>query len=123
MTTRSIIAEYYRLANSGDWSSWTDLFSAQQIMDEQLAGHIEGKQTLQEMMADFPKMYATFKNVPTRVIIEGDEAAVFSHISAETAAGEHVEVDVANYFRITDGRISYMRNVHDTLPFQGLLSQ
>lgn len=123
MSTKDIITKYYQLANSGDWKSWVDLFASEQVMDEQLAGHVEGKRTLRKMMADFPKMYKTFQNVPYYIVIEGEEAAVFSHINATTPAGESVDVDAANYFHVTDGQIIYMCNVHDTVPFKAVLAQ
>lgn len=123
METREVIARYYEFANKGDWSAWVDLFSPDQVMDEQLAGHVEGQHTLRQMMAEFPKMYSVFQNIPRHIVIEGNEAAVFSHISAETPGGDSVEADVANYFHVTSGRINYMSNVHDTLPFKALASK
>ncbi|EYT82575.1 MULTISPECIES: nuclear transport factor 2 family protein [unclassified Streptomyces] len=117
MNTREIVDTYYRLANSGDWDPWCDLFSVDQTMDEQLAGHVEGRETLRDMMKGFGQMYASFSNVPVHVVVDGDQAAVVSHISARTPKGESVEADVCNYFRIAGGEIVYMTNVHDTVPF------
>jgi len=118
MQTKDVIARYYELANRGDWDGWTDLFAADQVMDEQLAGRVEGQETLRAMMAGFPAMYASFRNEPKHVVVAGDEAAVVSHISARTSAGETIEAEVANYFRVTGGRITYMANFHDTVPFR-----
>ncbi|MFJ8083605.1 nuclear transport factor 2 family protein [Streptomyces sp. NPDC096205] len=117
MDTRGVIERYYELANKGDWSAWTDLFAEDQVMDEQLAGHVEGQQTLRDMMTGFPDMYARFQNVPRHIVVDGDQAAVVSHISAATHTGAEIEADVANYFRVEDGRIVYMSNHHDTVPF------
>ena len=122
MNTAEIVNSYYELANAGDWDRWCDLFAQDQVMDEQLAGHIEGLDTLRKMMAGFPAMYARFANVPRHIIVAGDEAAVVSHISAEAPSGATVEADVCNYFRIADGHIAYMANFHDTVPFQPVLA-
>ena len=46
MNTREVIDRYYELANAGDWDAWCDLFTDAMVMDEQLAGHIEGLDTL-----------------------------------------------------------------------------
>lgn len=121
MDTRNVVTRYYELANQGDWQAWTDLFAPDQVMDEQLAGHIEGQQSLREIMAGFPDMYAEFHNVPQHVVVDGEQAAVVSHISARTHDGETIEAAVANYFRIVDGRISYLANFHDTAPFRAVL--
>jgi hypothetical protein len=78
---------------------------------------VEGRETLREMMKGFPAMYASFSNSPVHVVVEGEQAAVLSHISALTPSGLQVEADVCNYFRIAGGLIRYMKNVHDTVPF------
>jgi len=121
MDTRDVVTRYYELANAGTWDAWCDLFAADQVMDEQLAGHIDGRETLREMMKGFPGMYATFSNQPRHIVVDGDEAAVVSHISATTPSGGRVEADVSNYFRVVDGLIAYMANFHDTVPFRAVL--
>jgi ketosteroid isomerase-like protein len=87
-------------------------------MDEQLAGRVEGQNALRQMMKGFPTIYVSFQNVPRQIVIEGEQAAVVSHISATTPRGGSIEVDAANYFRIVEGRITYMANFHDTAPFK-----
>jgi len=121
MNAREVVTRYYELANAGDWDAWCDLFAADQVMDEQLAGHIEGRETLREMMKGFPDMYTAFSNTPKHVIVDGTQVAVQSHISATTPSGGTVEAEVMNYFRVTNGRISYMANFHDTVPFRAVL--
>ncbi|GGU27873.1 nuclear transport factor 2 family protein [Streptomyces violascens] len=117
MNTREIVDTYYRLANSGEWDAWCDLFAVDQTMDEQLAGHVEGRETLREMMKGFPEMYASFSNTPVHIVVDGEQAAVVSHISAVTTGGDTVEAEVCNYFRISSGLIHYMSNFHDSVPF------
>ena len=118
MDTRDVVKRYYELANQGDWDGWTNLFAEDQVMDEQLAGRVEGQDTLREMMKGFPTTYPSFQNVPRHFIIDGEQAAVVSHISAVTSRGASIEVDAANYFRVVNGRIAYMANFHDTVPFK-----
>ena len=118
MDTRGVVERYYELANRGDWDAWTDLFAEDQVMDEQLSGRIEGQDALRELMRGFPATYPSFQNVPRRFVIDGGEAAVVSHISATTAEGASIEVDAANDIRVSDGRIVYMANFHDTAPFR-----
>lgn len=120
MGTRDILSRYYEYANAGDWDRWCDLFAPDMTMDEQLAGHVEGRDKLRLMMSGFGKMYTSFQNLPRVFIVEDGEAAVVSHITATSAAGKQIEADVMNYFRVSDGQISYMANYHDTVPFQVL---
>lgn len=122
MTPDEVIAAYYKHANAGDWDSWCNLFDENMVMDEQLAGHIEGLGTLRPMMGGMKTMYARFQNMPKHVIVTGDEAAVVSHISAASPSGEEIEADVMNYFRLKDGKIVYMANFHDSAPFKPVLA-
>lgn len=123
MSVRAIVENYYQLANAGDWDAWCDLFAPGQVMDEQLAGHIEGLDALREIMKGFPAMYARFANVPRHIVVEGDEAMVVSHISAATHSAARIEADVCNYFLVSDGLIVYLANFHDTAPFAPVMSQ
>lgn len=117
MNVREIIDEYYVRANAGNWQAWCDLFAENMVMDEQLAGHIEGLDRLRTMMAGMNKVYAKFQNVPEKIIVSGNEAAVVSHISAASISGKPVETRVMNYFKIQGERIFYMANFHDSRPF------
>ncbi len=120
MNTTEVLIRYYQLANSGDWKNWCDLFAEDMVMDEQLAGRVEGKRKLQTMMGGFEAMYASFQNVPRHYVVSNGEAAAVSHITAVTPTGDRIEADVMNYFRVEGGRIAYMANFHDTVPFQVL---
>lgn len=113
-----IVQRYYQLANAGDWAGWVNLFTDDQVMDEQMAGHLEGREALRQAVKRFPDIYTSFQNVPRHIVIEGEQAAVVSHITATTPRGKAIEADVANYFRLANGRIAYMANFHDTVPFK-----
>jgi len=121
MENREILEEYYRTANAGDWDAWCDLFAEDMVMDEQLAGHIEGLATLRPMMAGMDKAYSRFQNLPKHMFVSGDEGAVVSHISAASPAGEPIEANVMNYFRFEGGKIAYMANFHDSRPFDPVM--
>lgn len=123
MEPREIINNYYEHANAGNWDAWCDLFAENMVMDEQLAGHIEGLATLRPMMGGMSKAYSKFQNVPKHILVDGNEGAVVSHISAANAAGESIEADVMNYFRFENGKIAYMANFHDSKPFAPFLNQ
>lgn len=118
MDTREVVDRYFELANQGDWDGWVDLFADDQVMDEQLAGRVEGKAALGQMMEGFPTTYPSFRNVPRHFVIDREQVATVSHISATTSLGTSIEVDVAIYFRIVNGRIVYMANFHDTAPYR-----
>jgi ketosteroid isomerase-like protein len=117
MNNREVVETYYKHANANDWMAWCDLFSDDMIMDEQLAGHIEGLPKLRDMMKGMKGAFPTFQNKPRHIIVEGDNAAVVSHLSIVNASGQAIECDVMNHFQFKNGKISYMANFHDTKPF------
>jgi ketosteroid isomerase-like protein len=123
MNVAEIVTKYYELANQGAWDAWCDLFAPNQVMDEQLAGHIEGRETLRDMMRGFPDMYARFRNSPQHFVVDGGKAAVVSHINAVTKDGATIQANVSNYFEVNDGLITYMANFHDTVPFSPVLAK
>ncbi|MGI5448697.1 nuclear transport factor 2 family protein [Streptomyces sp. CA-243310] len=119
-SSTEILRKYYEYANAGDWDRWCDLFADDQVMDEQLAGHIEGLETLRSMMKGMGTMYRVFRNEPVHFLVDGEKAAAVSHLTAVAANGGAIEAEVMNFFRIVDGKIAYMANHHDTVPFQVL---
>lgn len=125
MSTKEIIEMYYIHANAGDWSKWCNLFAENMIMDEQLAGHIETLAALRPMMDGMGQAYKKFQNIPKHIIVEDNNAASVSHISALASSYPDIpiEADVMNYFRIENGKIVYMANFHDSKPFQPFLDQ
>jgi len=125
MNVKETIETYYVHANNGDWMAWCDLFDENQVMDEQLAGHIEGLATLRDMMKGMGDAYAVFQNKPKQILVDGEKAAVVSHISARASKypDEPIEAEVMNYFEVKNGKITYMANFHDSRPFKPFLDQ
>ena len=122
MDTRQVIEKYYESVNAGDWDTWLSLFAEDVKMDEQLAGHVEGIDWLRGVVDAIKSGYEVFQNVPKDIVVDGDRAAAFTHITAR-AGGIDVEADAANYFRLEGGKIAYMANIHDTVPFQPFMAQ
>ncbi len=125
MDNSATVRKYYETANAGKWDAWCDLFTDDMEMDEQLAGKIIGLAALRPMMAGMGQAYAKFQNELKSMVVVGDQGAVVSHISALAAKypDQPIEADVMNYFRFRAGKISYMRNVHDSKPFAPFLRQ
>jgi ketosteroid isomerase-like protein len=123
MGTREIITAYYTTVNDGDWDGWLALFDDNVVVDEQLAGHLEGVGVLRGAVGALKKGYSRFQNVPRHVVVDGNEGCVVSHISAANASGVPIEANVANYFRLENGKIVYMANFHDTVPFAPFVNQ
>jgi hypothetical protein len=125
MTTREIIEKYYETVNDGNWDAWLRLFSDDVAGDEQLAGHFAGIDVLKGAVGAISRGYSKFKMYPVRIVIEGDAACVVWRNDSANAAGVPIgypeapgrQVIGANYFQVQNGKIVYMRTIHDSRPF------
>jgi ketosteroid isomerase-like protein len=123
MDTREVIDRYYETVNAGDWDTWLTLFADDLVVDEQLAGHLEGVAPLRGAVGAMKKGYSKFLMLPEHVVIEAEQAAVIWHCEAANASGVPIDVRGANYFRVEDGKIVYMANFHDKGAFAPFTSQ
>ncbi len=123
MDTREVIDRYYETVNAGDWDTWLTLFADDVVVDEQLAGHLEGVGVLRGAVGAMKKGYSKFLMLPEHVVIEAEQAAVVWHCEAANASGVPIDVRGANYFRVEDGKIVYMANFHDKGAFAPFTSQ
>lgn len=125
MTSKEIIEKYFEYANAGKWDAWCDLFAVDATYEEQLAGHIEGRETLRPMMAGFPQAYKVFYNIPRHFVVEGNQAMAISHITAQAMKypDEQIEAEATLYLEIEDGLIVFAQNFHDSKPFAPFLRQ
>ena len=118
MDTREVLDAYYAAVNRGDWDTWLSLFDPNIVVDEQIAGHLETVAPLAGAIGVMKAGYARFANVPKHIVVNGEEGVVVSHISAANADNVPIDADVANYFQVKNGKIVYMANFHDTVPFK-----
>lgn len=123
MDTRAVVNSYYDSVNSGDWETWLTLFADDLIMDEQLAGHVEGASVLNGAVAGLKRGYSKFLMHPQHILITDSEACVIWHCEAANATGVPIDAHGANYFEVHDGKITYMANFHDSVPFLPFTSQ
>jgi hypothetical protein len=62
---------------------------------------------------------------PQRIVVDGDAAVVVWRFEGQDSHGVPIaypddpnrEVIGANYFQISNGKIAYMRTIHDSKPF------
>ena len=123
METREVIDRYYESVNAGDWDTWLTLFADDVVLEEQLAGHLEGIEILRGAIDGMKRGYSKFLMHPQYIVIEGEEAAVIWHCEAANAAGVPIDVRGANYFRVTGGKIVRMENFHDKGAFAPFTDQ
>lgn len=124
MSPREAIEKYYEYVNTNNWKAWCELFAEDCVLDEQLAGRIEGAATLRAGLSEGIKGYSRFTNTPRHIVVNGNEGAAVTQISAANMAGVPIECGVMNYFRFdAQGKIAYMANFHDSVPFKPFLEQ
>ncbi|WP_223291811.1 nuclear transport factor 2 family protein [Defluviicoccus vanus] len=131
MTVREVIDRYYDCVNRGDWTGWLELFSDDVVGDEQLAGHFAGIDVLRGAVGGLTSGYSRFNMLPQRVLVDGDAAVVVWRCIAANSHSVPIAypndaarlVIGANYFQVQNGKIVYMRTIHDSLPFQPFITQ
>lgn len=123
MNTRDVIYTYYKSTNEGDWDTWLSLFANDVVVDEQLAGHVEGIAALQGAVDAIKKGYSKFLMHPLHIIVEEGDACVIWQCEAANATGVPINSPGANYFQVKDGKITYMANFHDSVPFAPFTNQ
>lgn len=123
MDTRAVIDRYYETVNAGDWEGWLEVFDESVVVDEQLAGHIEGVAVLRQAVDVLKRGYSKFLMHPEHTVIEGEQGSVIWHCEAANASGVPIDVRGANYFRVEGGLITYMSNFHDKAAFAPFTSQ
>ncbi|MBE9170201.1 nuclear transport factor 2 family protein [Pleurocapsales cyanobacterium LEGE 06147] len=123
MTTKEIVNKYYDYVNKGDWNNWLTLFDDNIVIDEQLAGHLEGIKILGDAVGGLEKGYSKFLMHPQRTLINRSHAFVIWNFEGANASGVPIEAKGVNYFRVENDKITYMSNFHDTRPFDPFLNQ
>ena len=116
--TREVVKNYFDYVNAGKWDEYVDLFDDNVVMDEQLMGHLEGKEEVRKGIENL-KHAPKFQNHALNTVIEGDCAMVVWHIEALGPAGP-IDVKGANFYEIKNGKIVRFSNYHDTAPFKGV---
>jgi ketosteroid isomerase-like protein len=120
---REIIGKYYEYVNKGDWDSWVGLMDDGVVVDEQLAGHAEGAATLAGIGDVINKGYSKFQMHPLFITVQGEQAAVVWRTESANASGVPIDAVGANFFKVHDGKITYMRTIHDSVPFKPFTEQ
>ena len=120
---RALVNKYFDSVNAGDWETWLTLFDEHVVMDEQLAGHVEGINVLRGAVGALKKGYSRFKNYPIEIVVEGEKAMVLWHIEAANAKGVPIDARGVNYFKFVNGKIAYFANFHDTVAFRPFTEQ
>jgi ketosteroid isomerase-like protein len=123
MTTKEVISKYYDYVNKKDWNHWLTLFDDNIVVDEQLAGHLEGIKTLVGAISGLEKGYSKFLMHPQETLINDNKACVIWKFEGANAIGVPIKAKGVSFFRVEDEKITYVSNFHDTRPFDPFMNQ
>jgi len=125
MTIREIVDKYYDCANRGAWDECLALISDDFTGDDQLVGHIAGIDVLRKAIDAISGGKGVFLAYPQHTLADGDAACVIWRYEGKNAQGVKIAypgdadrpVLGATYFQVQSGKITYMRTIHDSVPF------
>ena len=121
MNTRETINKYYEYLNDGfaqgNLDSWVGIFAGDFVMDEQLAGRVEGVEPMKELSEKMLEGYSKWIMHLQKVLVEGDDAFVLWEVEATTSNGVDVNTKGANFYRVKNDKVVYLTNYHDSVPF------
>lgn len=121
-TTEEVVLAYFESVNAGDWQTWLSLFADDASIEEPI-GTLSGIQALTDGTQVLAKVYRSFQNRLLSFFVDGEHACAQTHISAVTASGEAVEVDVCNVYLIQNGKIISQKNYLDSKKLQPFLDE
>lgn len=121
MDTREVINKYYEYLNDGfakgDLDAWVRIFADDFVMDEQLAGRVEGVEPMAVLAEKMKEGYTKWVMHVRKVLVEGDAAFVLWEVEATTTNGVDINTKGANYYRVKNDKVVYLSNYHDSVPF------
>ena len=125
MTIREIVEKYYDYANRGAWDECLALISDDFVGDDQLAGHLAGIDVLRKAVDAISGTKDVFLAYPEHVLVDGDAACVIWRFEGKNPQGVKIAypgdtgrpVIGATYFQVRNEKITYMRTIHDSVPF------
>lgn len=115
---RELMTAYYKAGSSGDWSTWASLLDENVVVDEQLAGRLEGIDAMKALSERVQATYDKFQMQPQNMVVEGNEVCTGWTLKAVQADGTEINATGANFCRFENDKIVYMTNFHDTVPFK-----
>jgi PhnB protein len=118
-TPRDVVRSYFEFMNAGRWEEYLSLYADDVIMDEQMAGHHEGKGHVREAVGMLQSLQRlpNFRNELVQVFEDGDHAVGLWHMTLLAPNGMPVDCRGANYYWVQEGKIKYFSNFHDTVPY------
>ena len=132
MDTRTVIERYYECVNRGAGPRGSRCSATMSwATSNWLATSLASTCFLRGAIDAISTGYSRFKMYPQRMVVEGDAACVVWRCDAANAKGTRIaysdnrerQVIGANFFQLQNGKIVYMRTIHDSLPFQPFINQ
>jgi ketosteroid isomerase-like protein len=121
VTARDTIDEYFRLVNSDGWDELTGLFDPEATYRTPGARLRVGRA---DVIGLYRRMFAAWSvhhDTATRVLVDGDAAAVEVRFDGTTLDGRTVTFDAVDIFHFRDDRIATLATWYDLIAVRAQL--
>jgi ketosteroid isomerase-like protein len=115
MDTGEVVSRCFDCASSGRWDDYLALFTDDVVIDEQGLGHCEGIDHVRRGIEVF-RHNPGLRNHLREIVVEGDRAVAICQVTVPLPDGRSARVEVANFYRVQGGKITYFASYHDAFP-------
>ena len=121
-SVEDVIRTYFGSMNEARWDDCLALFAEDVIMDDQMVGHHEGIGPVREAIGMLHSLVVlpNFHNELLQVFVDDEHAVALWHMRFNAPDATQVIARGSNLFWVHQGKIRYLRTIHDTVPFRPL---
>ncbi len=116
-SAREIVEKFQEAIEKQDYVSVRSLFQD----DLTIQGPIESFHNADTYLETLKRLAANVQRVDIkRIFVGGDDVCLLYDMTTNTPVGT---ISVANWYQVTDNKISSLRTVYDTLPFARMVGR
>ena len=115
---KDLIQNYFRLINEEKFEEFFMLFDAEIDFHAPFDFHVKGLEKIKPFYLQVPVNYPEHTDTPEKILISGNQAAVFIDFKGKTKKGKQVSFKAADWFVVENGKIKSLNIFLDSFSVQ-----